>query len=314
MTMQGSDPEQLRALARRIRSEGAALGQVAARLQAQLAGSPWAGGDATRFRSEWSSTYHPALLRATASLHSAAERLVSNASQQDSASSAGGSHTVGNLAVAVAAATSAAEAAGTAAQDVDKEVRGKNAEAFREDYENTRQRLLGQERGDPRDYDLLDGQRQSAIDAERAAGDAEKAGRFEGLGKVAGRGLLGIGILVDHYGGHESWAQAVTSNVGGYVAGAAAGEGAGILAAMAVGAVAGSEVPIVGNIVGAVVGLGVGIIASGAIDGLWKDFSASGAVHGAEDAVKGVATAAEDGAKAVGDGAKAVGHFVGSLF
>ncbi|MDO5684120.1 MAG: hypothetical protein Q4G46_15015 [Propionibacteriaceae bacterium] len=91
MVMVGAAPEELERLA-------AAMGQAADRIDggvrvrigSQLRSSPWRGRDADHFRSDWSSSLNPQLLRTAQWLRDADTQLKQQAREQREASQAGG--------------------------------------------------------------------------------------------------------------------------------------------------------------------------------------------------------------------------------
>lgn len=82
---------------------------------------------------------------------------------------------------------------------------------------------------------------------------------------AVGTGALGVvaGVGLDYFGGGEPLEQAVVSN------------SAGLAASIIAGAVAGSIAPGVGTLGGALAGTAAGIMASGSVDHLYEDSSAT---------------------------------------
>ncbi len=87
----GADVEALRSLSAQLGSQADDLDSVARRLMARVDGTQWRGPDAERFRSDWNQRHSSAIRNAAIALRGAAESARTNASQQDSASSAGSS-------------------------------------------------------------------------------------------------------------------------------------------------------------------------------------------------------------------------------
>lgn len=86
----GADVAQLRVLASAMSSAGNRLRAQLAGFQAGVAGTPWPGPDAERFRHDWKNSHSRSLLAAAAFLQQAARDLARNADEQDTASTAGG--------------------------------------------------------------------------------------------------------------------------------------------------------------------------------------------------------------------------------
>ncbi|HET8878123.1 MAG TPA: hypothetical protein VFN00_01610 [Arthrobacter sp.] len=87
----GADVEQLRSLSKSMGLSGSRLSDTEHRINALVAGAAWQGADAGRFRSEWSGTLKPLLSRASQSLTAASKLLLTQANEQDAASTGGGS-------------------------------------------------------------------------------------------------------------------------------------------------------------------------------------------------------------------------------
>lgn len=121
----GADVAQLRVLASAMSSAGNRLHAQLAGFNAGVAGTPWPGPDAERFRRDWRSSHSRSLLAAAAFLQQAARDLARNADEQDTASSAGGaagggarSGGAGTPAAAPATRPATADIAGKPAADV----------------------------------------------------------------------------------------------------------------------------------------------------------------------------------------------------
>ncbi len=87
----GADVVQLRDLAKAMQAASQKLNAQLGTFNAGVAGAPWPGPDAVRFRLDWKSSHSPALREAVLFLQKAATDLGRNASEQESASSAAGS-------------------------------------------------------------------------------------------------------------------------------------------------------------------------------------------------------------------------------
>ena len=88
--MIGADPDQLDQLAGSFERQAQALDAAAARVRAQIHGSSWRGGAASRFRQDWDSTHMPRLRTTSGSLRSAASNLRRQANEQRRASGIAG--------------------------------------------------------------------------------------------------------------------------------------------------------------------------------------------------------------------------------
>ena len=86
MTQLGNDPAQLRALARTLEQERAALEGAFQAVTARLSATWWQGQDATRFAEHWQQHHHASLRRAISSLSDAEAALYHNARLQERAS------------------------------------------------------------------------------------------------------------------------------------------------------------------------------------------------------------------------------------
>lgn len=162
-------------------------------------------------------------------------------------------------------------------------------------------------------YELLDGSKDNAALAARAAEDLRGARVPVGLA----RGLLVLGVAATGYSIYddiehgESPAQAAVSNGVGFLASLGAGAAAGA----GVGALVGTFVPVpvvgtvAGAVVGTIIGTGVGLITSGAIDSMWENGvddlgDVGNAIADGWDELTGTVSDAGD---LVGDAADAVG-------
>ncbi|NYE95656.1 hypothetical protein FHU41_001906 [Psychromicrobium silvestre] len=89
--MIGADPEQLRQLAKQFDHFAEQLNNSVTRLQPVVEHGRWFGGDAVRFRSDWSGRMRPVIIDATTYLRKTSKVLVRNAEEQEKTSSAEGS-------------------------------------------------------------------------------------------------------------------------------------------------------------------------------------------------------------------------------
>lgn len=83
----GMEVEAVRQLARTLQQKAEEINQISATLTQQLGSTQWVGPDATQFRSDWSSTYVTNLRNVSEALIQANQNCLSNAQQQESASS-----------------------------------------------------------------------------------------------------------------------------------------------------------------------------------------------------------------------------------
>lgn len=83
---EGMDPQAVRSFASQLTSDAEQIDNIINTLASQLHGLPWKGNDATRFNSEWDSTYRPQLHSVSNALRDAANVANTNASQQEQAS------------------------------------------------------------------------------------------------------------------------------------------------------------------------------------------------------------------------------------
>lgn len=88
--MVGADPDELERVGIRIEKTGRRIGGVGVRLQRALQSAPWHGGNADRFRQEFSSVHARAIAEAAAFLDDAYETLKRNADEQRRASGTAG--------------------------------------------------------------------------------------------------------------------------------------------------------------------------------------------------------------------------------
>lgn len=86
-TLYGMDINAARDLVRVMNSDADTITQLTARLTQQLQNTPWYGPDATRFNSDWSGQYVPALQSIVTALQENAGILSSQADDQERASS-----------------------------------------------------------------------------------------------------------------------------------------------------------------------------------------------------------------------------------
>lgn len=99
MTMIGASPEQLDQLARSLADAADRMDvDIRANLTSRINASPWQGGDAARFRSDWSTRLSPQLFQTAEALRQGASLLTSEAQEQRDASSAGGGLSGGGFA------------------------------------------------------------------------------------------------------------------------------------------------------------------------------------------------------------------------
>mgnify|MGYP003110618758 CR=1 FL=1 len=86
----GADIEQLRSLSKSMGLSGSRLSDTEHRINTLVASAAWKGADAGRFRSEWNGTLRPMLNKATESLIHASKLLLTQADEQQEASTQGG--------------------------------------------------------------------------------------------------------------------------------------------------------------------------------------------------------------------------------
>ena len=88
----GADVDQLRTLARQFSKTADLLLQQSTQLSGQINNSPaWKGQDAEHFRSDWNGNHRALLQKTAARLKQESKLLLTNAEEQDRASSTGGS-------------------------------------------------------------------------------------------------------------------------------------------------------------------------------------------------------------------------------
>lgn len=96
----GADVDQLRTLARQFSKTADLLLQQSAQLSSQINTNPaWKGEDAEHFRSNWNGNHRALLQKTAARLKQESKLLLTNAEEQDKASSTGGSSTGGSAQV-----------------------------------------------------------------------------------------------------------------------------------------------------------------------------------------------------------------------
>ncbi|AUZ35533.1 hypothetical protein C3B78_14450 [Arthrobacter sp. PGP41] len=94
--MWGADVEQLRTLAKQFGTTADLLLQQSTQLSSQINNTPsWKGQDAEHFRSDWNGNHRALLQKTAARLKQESKLLLTNADEQDRASSAGGAGTPG---------------------------------------------------------------------------------------------------------------------------------------------------------------------------------------------------------------------------
>lgn len=86
----GADIEQLRALSKSIGHSGQQLLNTERQVSSLISGAAWKGSDAGNFRREWSSNLRPMLNKASQSLIDASRTLLTQADEQETASTNGG--------------------------------------------------------------------------------------------------------------------------------------------------------------------------------------------------------------------------------
>jgi uncharacterized protein YukE len=86
----GGDPDQMRTLARAFEQAAQRLENVGREVSSRLSGTPWAGPDADRYRSQWHGESLAKMRGVVSALHDAAAALQRNASEQEKVSSAAG--------------------------------------------------------------------------------------------------------------------------------------------------------------------------------------------------------------------------------
>ncbi|HKU35904.1 MAG TPA: WXG100 family type VII secretion target [Paenarthrobacter sp.] len=86
----GADIAQLRQLAQDLARSADRLTQLGQQLSGSIAGSPWRGADADRFRHDWNGSHLRALQHAASGILTASQSLRKNAQEQETASNSGG--------------------------------------------------------------------------------------------------------------------------------------------------------------------------------------------------------------------------------
>ena len=86
MAIEGMDLEQVRAFANQLNSDAEQIENIVNSLTSQLGNVQWIGNDASKFTSEWDSSYRPQLQSVSTALRDAANVANNNATQQEQAS------------------------------------------------------------------------------------------------------------------------------------------------------------------------------------------------------------------------------------
>ena len=86
MALVGMDSEAVRAFANQLTTDAEQIDTLVNSLTNQLSGVQWIGADASRFTSEWETTYRPQLQSVSTALRDAASVANANATQQEQAS------------------------------------------------------------------------------------------------------------------------------------------------------------------------------------------------------------------------------------
>ena len=86
----GADIEQLRSLSKSMDRSGSRLMDTERQITGLVAGIDWKGNDGGRFRREWSETWRPMMRQTSQSLLDASKLLLTQADEQETASTAGG--------------------------------------------------------------------------------------------------------------------------------------------------------------------------------------------------------------------------------
>lgn len=87
MTNVGMDVEAVRSFATQLNSDAGEIDNLITKLSGQLSTVHWVGNDASRFTSDWDSSYRPQLQAVSNALRDAANVANANATQQEQASS-----------------------------------------------------------------------------------------------------------------------------------------------------------------------------------------------------------------------------------
>lgn len=82
----GADIEQLRSLSKSLDRSGSGLLDTERRITSLVSGIEWKGNDGSRFRREWSDTWRPMMKRTSQSLLDASKTLLTQADEQEQAS------------------------------------------------------------------------------------------------------------------------------------------------------------------------------------------------------------------------------------
>ncbi len=86
MAFTGLDSEQVRQLAAQLNNKAGEIENILTQLTSQLNGVNWIGGDAERFKGEWSGTHTAQLKQVISALHQASQTATQNAQEQETAS------------------------------------------------------------------------------------------------------------------------------------------------------------------------------------------------------------------------------------
>ncbi|MFC9332622.1 hypothetical protein [Arthrobacter sp. NPDC057009] len=101
----GADIDQLRALSKSIGQSKQRLENVESTVNSLLQSAAWKGADGDKFRNAWTSSLRPMLSKATESLEHQSKSLLTQAAEQEKASSAGGVNTSLTRGISVQAST-----------------------------------------------------------------------------------------------------------------------------------------------------------------------------------------------------------------
>ncbi len=86
MSVAGSDPVELEALARRLQQIASEMESERSRLETFLHDTWWSGADGDRFRGDWDGQYSPSMVRLVTRLRSTADEALGAAARQRRAS------------------------------------------------------------------------------------------------------------------------------------------------------------------------------------------------------------------------------------
>ncbi|APX03183.1 hypothetical protein [Arthrobacter sp. QXT-31] len=101
----GADIEQLRALSKSMGQSRQRLQNVESAVNSLVQSAAWKGADGDKFRNAWTSSLRPMLSKATESLEHQSKSLLTQAAEQEKASSDGGVNTSSTTGISVQAST-----------------------------------------------------------------------------------------------------------------------------------------------------------------------------------------------------------------